>query len=279
MKTALVVLNYNDATRCIDVVNYGVTNQIFDYYILVDNNSNKTDLELLNSARGDNIFLILNKENKGYGSGHNAGLRYAVEKLHVDFVFVIVSDIEYTKESILECISVLSNNSNIGAITCRIRNLDGTEGEAAWYRPTYKDFLLWCYPMLRKFRSTEKYNFDSDANYSIVDVIRGSFIGFSALALKECDYFDENVFLYNEENIIADRMRIKGYDMAILHSHFYLHKHINKRSRHKKISELYKEAESGIYYMKQYQNIKGIKLFLLIFSTGILVLLRFVKQG
>lgn len=278
LNNCLVVLNYNDLERCLNVLKYGMDNCLFKHYVLVDNASRDFNDELLNNVDFSNIIVLKNKKNLGYGAGHNVGLRYAVEVLKADNVAVIVSDIEYTENNIKNCMTVLRTDPKIGAVTCRMKDINGMESEAAWRTPGYKDYVLWCFPMLRKYMKTNPYSYDSTKLYTYVDVIRGSFMFFRSEAIKKCGYFDENVFLYNEENIMSARLKKAGYSMAIVNNQFYIHNHINHQGKRKHFGKLISEAESGVYYMEQYQNIRGVKLTFLKFSTYLLCVQRFLKQ-
>ena len=278
LNNCLVVLNYNDLERCLNVLKYGMNNCLFKHYVLVDNASQDFNDELLNNVDFSNVIVLKNKKNLGYGAGHNVGLRYAVEVLKADNVAVIVSDIEYTENNIKNCMTVLRADPKIGAVTCRMKDINGIESEAAWRTPGYKDYVFWCFPILRKFMKKNLYSYDSNKLYAYVDVIRGSFMFFKSEAIKKCGYFDENVFLYNEENIMSARLKKAGYSMAIVNNQFYIHNHINRLGKRKGFGKLISEAESGVYYMEHYQNIRGVKLAFLKFSTYLLCVQRFLKQ-
>lgn len=280
MRTCLVVLNYNDSKRCLQVIEYGKKHQLFDEYVLVDNGSQENEKKFVKKNVQENIHLIENSINLGYGAGHNVGLKYAVDKLKCDYIFVVVSDIKYTSILIDECIKVLEANLDIGAVSCRMKKPNGEEEISAWRSPTYISFLCWCYPLLRRIGGIKGYTYnDDDDRIKIVDVIRGSFLCFRAKALKEADYFDENIFMYNEENALACRLRDEGYKLAQLTDVYYIHDHIEhgmkKRSTWKRIC---KEAESGVYFMHKYNKINGMKLYLLKISTYFLCCYRYLGR-
>lgn len=278
LNNCLVVLNYNDLERCLNVLKYGIDNYLFKHYVLVDNASRDFKDELLNNVDFSNVIVLKNKKNLGYGAGHNVGLRYAVEVLKADNVAVIVSDIAYTENNIKNCMAVLRADPKIGSVTCRMKDINGIESDAAWRTPSYTDYVFWCFPILRKYIKKNPYSYDSNKLYTYVDVIRGSFMFFKSEAIKKCGYFDENVFLYNEENIMSARLKKAGYRMAIVNNQFYTHNHINCPGKRKNFGKLISEAESGVYYMEHYQNIRGVKLAFLKFSTYLLCVQRFLKQ-
>lgn len=278
-KTCLVVLNYNDSDRCLNVIDYGKQHRLFDEYILVDNNSKQQDKDNLKKKLPNYVYLFENSSNLGYGAGHNVGLRFAVEKIKAEYIFIIVSDIKYSKKCITKCIDALNENKDMGVVSCRMKKPDKLEEMSAWEKPTYLSYLCWCYPLLRRFGKTRGYLYKKDDYLKNVDTLRGSFLCFRAEALKKANYFDEKIFMYNEENAMAARLISNGYRLGQLTDVFYIHNHVNHdlkcRSTWKSIC---KETASGVYYMEMYQNIKGIKLFLLKISTFHLCIYRYLGK-
>lgn len=276
MSSCLVVLNYNDSERSYNVIKNGMKKLLFDHFVLIDNGSDKDELAKIKGYNLENIVFIENTRNMGYGAGHNVGLRYAVEVLKSDFIFLIVSDIEYSTELIMGCIDEMKKNPQIGVLSARMLEMDGTEGRSAWKEPQYIDYLLWCYPFLRKYMSNQFYEYD-ESNVIDVDVIRGSFLCFRASAIYAAGYFDEKVFLYNEENIICNKIKGAGYKVCQLTHLFYKHNHVRQVSRQrKKWVRIKMECESGIYYMNKYKNINGFKLKILKMSNFILCIYRYI---
>ena len=80
MKTAIVILNYNDyeTTSC-------MLNQIKDYksldlIVIVDNKSKDNSYNKLKKYENNKVKIIQTKENKGYANGNNYGLKYLENK-------------------------------------------------------------------------------------------------------------------------------------------------------------------------------------------------------
>lgn len=273
MKTALVVSNYNDPQRSLSVIESGIKTGLFDHFILVENGSTDDSYKFFLDNKNENFILLRVNENRGFSCGHNIGLRYACEVLKVDLVFIIASDIVFEKQCIMECIKQHEANKDLGIISTRLKGQDGSEQIGAWKYPTYWEYIFHCYPLLRntKVASKKTYNITETTDpLLMVDVVRGSFMCFKAKALIKCGYFDENVYLYNEENIISKRMHLKNYKVAILTRQFYYHNHINSATQKtKSLSKIKENLYSDIYYMQVYGGISGAKLKFLIFSENI----------
>ena len=73
MNTCLVVLNYNDAINSLNVINYGIDNNLFSNYVVVDNCSSEQDKKMLVNKLPDQGGLIEKDSNLGYSIGHNIG--------------------------------------------------------------------------------------------------------------------------------------------------------------------------------------------------------------
>ena len=81
----------------------------------------------------------------------------------------------------------------------------------------------------------------------------------------EVDFFDENTFLYYEENILGYKLKEKGYKQFLLPNCSYIHNHsisINKSI--KSVSKRLKHAyDSREYYCLQYLKINKLEQLIL----------------
>lgn len=116
-----------------------------------------------------------------------------------------------------------------------------------------------------------------------MDTVSGCFTCFSMRALLKAGMYDENVFLYNEENIISKRLKNIGYEIYRLNNCSYIHDHKRKRGVHEaNYKKIFQSFNSGYYYQVNYNNIKGIKkaLFWIFMHIGIveLYVINFLKK-
>ena len=261
MGTCLVVSNYNDARRSLDVILQGVKTQLFDYYVLVENGSTDDSYDFITENKPEWLIVLRNIENRGYSVGHNTGLRYAAEVLKADYIFTASSDLVITEKCIKRCLEEHEKRENVGVISCRIMSPRGEERSCAWKTPRYIDCFLYCFPFLRTVANRPYDINPKEQNFMLVDTVRGSFHSFKREAIIKAGYFDENVFLYNEENILSERMKRAGYLEGLVTDAFYMHNHIRVETKRKvSFSERRKNEESGIYYLKEY---RGTSPFLL----------------
>ena len=97
-----------------------------------------------------------------------------------------------------------------------------------WKIPNVKEEILINLPVIgRKFQKKYTY-YDEDhykGKYSYVEAVSGCFFMIKSEVLKRISYFDENVFLYYEENILGDKLKNIGYDLIVCNDVVIIHDH------------------------------------------------------
>ena len=259
----MVTLNYREADKVIELCRRVSQMSVFTKIIVVDNCSGDGSVEKLKKfvKLFSNILLIESKSNQGYSAGYNQGLKYIIENYKSDFIFIINPDVVFDECLARACIDTHVENSEYGLISTRLIGVDGHEEIGAWKYPTYKQYLLFNFLLLSKIKrysTTEKVN----EGLEIMDVaaVRGSFLCFKTEAIKAAGFFDENVFLYNEENIISKKLHKVGYRIGLLTKWFYHHNHHPQISTNK-IKRIY--FMSNYYYQCHYNSINILQRILL----------------
>ena len=99
---------------------------------------------------------------------------------------------------------------------------------------------------------------------------------------KQVGYFDENVFLYNEENILGIKLRKYGYKAAVILDQYYYHNHNFSKDKNKTL--LNKMKMLGIRFTSRkylistyYSSILIPFLFLVEFINGSKIALGHIK--
>lgn len=257
MSTALVTLNYKDEAGCKNVCQQALKCESIDWVIVVDNNSEDGSYEELKKLENYKIRVVQTGINGGYSFGYNYGFRLAKE-LGTDKVVLCNSDVLFDNEMIAACIKHLDENLKVGAVSVRQKNIDRIEVASAWTYPKYWNEIKYCFYFFRKFvlptQNEDVYPIIGE--YQEVDVLSGCFTVYNMEALEKCGMYDENVFLYNEENIISKRLHKTGYVLHRLNGFYYIHAHNRKPG--KPSTDLKKLIQSGMcsyYYQTNYQGI------------------------
>ena len=276
MKVAIIILNYNDykvTKKYVEKIkDYNILNKI----LIVDNKSPKYDFVKLKEIEFGKVKVIQTDKNGGYAYGNNFGLK-SLEKDQYDYVIISNPDISVEEDAILKCIDELEKNKNIAIIAPRMYIKDKPARRSAWKERTYlrdianttrlTEALL--YPI---FKSGEYSKKDFENEKLKVDCIAGSFFIARYSYFKEVGYFDENTFLFYEEDILGKKMKLKGYEIYSLNDIKFDHfdsQTIGKIYNEVKKRKILKNSQK--YYHKTYNNIG--KLRLLIFD-----ILFFIKR-
>ena len=267
LKTAIVILNYNDFKNTSRFVKEIKDYKSIDKILLVDNLSPNGDLEYLKTLEGGKIEVISSEKNGGYSYGNNFGVKHLGDEY--DNIIISNPDVSVEEKAIIDSIKKLNSRENIAVVAPRMKFTSGFARRSSWKIRTYPlDLIhttrlleLLFYPVLRSGEYSEKDYAKGDLK---VDCIAGSFFIIKSKVLKEIDYFDENVFLFYEEDIIGKKLKEKGYEIYSLNDIHFMHyesQTIGKVfSYGKKISMLNK---SKMYFQTKYNKINILQKLLL----------------
>ena len=162
--------------QCIKSLNQNIPIIVVEHS---DNKKLKEDLE----KKYNNLKCILAKSNLGMGSGNNIGLKAA----NTDYVLLLNPDVLLEDNTIEELFLASQNLANFSMLA-----------------PLEKNFNN--YGFLNKKKSNKNLE---DAPFE-VDFIDGFAMLINKKKFKEIDYFDENFFMYLENNDLCKRSRDKG---------------------------------------------------------------------
>ena len=219
MNNAIIVLNYNDYKNTIELVNIIKNYEQINYIIIVDNCSTNNSFEKLKELQSNKTKIIKTERNGGYAYGNNYGIKYAIRNYDIDYVIIANPDIRF-EENTIELINDTINSQERCAIVAPI--LDENE-ENYWKIPKYHNILACPFLILGKKIGNSKYKKNT---YEIkkVDVVSGAFFAITKKAYLDINGFDEDTFLYFEENIIACRLKQIDYNSYIISKARFKHK-------------------------------------------------------
>ena len=273
MKTAIIILNYNDYETTIKMINQIKNYKVLNYIIIVDNNSSDDSYDILKKYEEGNIEIIKTNQNKGYAYGNNYGIKYVNEKYKIDNIIISNPDIIVSEDTIKMLVKDLNDN-DISLIS-PIINQHG-QILRGWKIPTYKDELLSNINYVQRF--AKKKMLYSDEHYksdlSKVEVVSGCFFIIKNNDFKKINYFDENTFLYYEENIIGYKLKDINKNVYVDNKVSIIHDEsvsVNKSVNSIKKYKILKNSQR--YYVKNYlkTNIFGRIFLRFIYYISLLV--------
>ena len=115
--------------------------------------------------------------------------------------------------------------------------------------------------------------------YSLVDCIAGSFFIIKGSIFNEIGYFDENTFLFYEEDILGYKLKRLGYSEAILNTVSYVHYEGISANRNIKYLHKYLAMQrSRLYFHRRYLKEPFYKMVLLYMATGLGIIENIIKS-
>ena len=265
MRVPVILLNYNssaDCTKCVSDLKQqeGVELEI----IIVDNCSREDDAHAVEQlAKAEGCTFIAAKENRGYNAGNNIGLRYAAGKGY-KYALIANPDMEFPQKDYVEkLITKMEQDYTIAVCASDIVNPDGRHINPQ-RNATYNEELFWFIEILRNSKSKNWYHCDF-THSAYCEKVSGCCLLLLVDFIKSIGYFDESVFLYSEESILAKQVEQQNKHILYISDAQAIHQHIEseKGASKPRMKALFKSHD---YYLRKYSGYKGLKLKLLLFS-------------
>ncbi len=258
LNNVLVVLNYNDKKTTVNFISNTQQCQNIEKIIVVDNCSTDGSYEALQDYVSDRIDVIQTEKNRGYAYGNNYGIRYAIMQYDPVICFVSNPDVAFENNTIIAMQECLEENADI-AVVAPVVN----QGYNIWHLPQFIGvieslFLVWHNIHKKKIK---KKIIDSKTTIVPVGVVEGSFFAITIQAYKLIDGFDEDTFLYYEENITAQRIHNKNLKISVLRDQRYNHYHsVSIKKQYKSKARAFKLFYPSMkLYLKKYLKVGKIQ--------------------
>lgn len=268
----LVLLNFNDFESTISFLKNIWNFSCLSNVVVVDNHSTNDSYQILKAfcSQNEKITVIKTNANLGYAGGNNFGVNYLIKNSNVEYILIANPDIAFSERTIVALKKIFYIKKNVGLVSCRMKN---SKLPTAWKLPSYRDCLYENFILLNKvFSASSQY----PASYFTsgikkVEVLPGSFLLISKVAFLDVGGFDNETFLYYEENILCYKLKEKKYNCYIDLNNYFVH--ANSRTINKNIKSLSKKLEiandSRLYYCEKYLGVHGVKLVLLKLASKI----------
>ena len=189
---AIVLVNYNgekDTVECIKSISASEKIEL-PFIILVDNNS-KNRLCEKDVSFYPRIKIIDNHENVGFGRANNIGIKWALENLNTDFIFILNNDTIVEKDSVYKLITNFPDSEDTVLVSPKI--LTREKHPKIWYGGGYFNY---------KRISVNVCNIgepNRDLSNRYVEFASGCAMLFRSKYLASNSAFDEQFFMYEED--------------------------------------------------------------------------------
>lgn len=249
-----VILNYNDASTTIQLVENIKDYSLLDFIVVVDNCSTDDSWDKLRILKSEKIHIISSSRNGGYGFGNNVGLRYSSNVLNVDYVVIANPDVLFSEECISKFIQTFQEDSSIAVVSAKQSN----SPDCAWKNCSTMQYILATslfFEIWLKIRSYPSKYFQGK-NLTPVFAVPGSLLMVDLKKMLEHGMYDEDFFLYYEEPVLAQKFTEAGLKTILRLDCSYVHNH------HVSISKTYRRwsqqhavlLKSAELFLRKYKN-------------------------
>lgn len=225
----LIILNYNsadDTSICVD----RLLSFERDYHIvIVDNCSTDESYDTLREQYGDweRVDVIKTDRNGGYGYGNNFGMRYAIDHYAVEIVGVINPDVLIPEADVIDTmVSTLYADQAYGIVGGVIIGPDGNRllNRSGWNIQTSAQIIRDHFLIYDRFKKAPAMP-ELAPDIVQTDCVAGCFFLARVSCMQDIGFFDEEMFMYQEESVVGIKCREHGYKEVIALDAHYFHNH------------------------------------------------------
>lgn len=259
----IVILNYRTWEKTLSCVE-----SIYNTYlgakeiVIVDNQSpNDSFLQLKNKYNTNeykDVTVIQTEKNGGFSYGNNFGFDYIVKHFpDITKIVITNNDIIFKETTIEKLVNAFNYSDKVVMTAPSVCNVTGERTNAPWKKkPTVIQEIG-----LKSFNGCA-YEW-SELNENLpVYMVSGCCFAVDRNKFLSIDRFDENVFLYNEENIFSIKIANKGLQIIYCPDADIIHDHGSTTGNRNTFVD--KEfVKSTLYYMKEYERLSTTQLLLI----------------
>lgn len=186
---SIIIVTFNSSEvieKCLEKLN------ATKYDVIVVDNDSKDNTTAIVENKFPQVKLIKNNKNIGYGKANNVALRQA----NTDFALILNPDALITEQDIESCLTILKNNKQIALATPEMQSSE------TGHSPTQNL---------------------PDIKYTATDFVIGGIMFMQMDVFRKIGFFDEDFFMFTEDNELCERAVDNGYINAIINNAFAFH--------------------------------------------------------
>ena len=258
---SVCILNYNDSTTTVKLVNVLRKYESVGRIVVVDNASTDGSYNNLLSVADNNVHILESDRNGGYGYGNNIGIKYCYEVLHEKYVVICNPDVLVDESSLIACCTYLKEHPDTTVAVPQMFDRNGNEvKQCVW--PIQSGIQYLCFSLkVLGFFFDKKYR-DIQSDVKEVDCVAGSLLVVDVETFVKYGLYDEKIFLFCEETVLGLRLKNVKRKSVLLKKAKFTHYHsvsINKNIE-SKLSQKRIMWNSRLYVLENYYNWGKIKM-------------------
>lgn len=234
MDISVVIVSYNTVGLTIACLESVFASQRINYEVFVVDNASKDGSAEIIGHKFPSVRLLANETNRGFGAANNQALRECAGR-HVIF---LNPDTTVEPESFYTMVAFMDTHPKIGMAGPKVLNPDGTRQDSVSYR----------YPGHRYGAA------DLGALAGNIACVLGACQIASASLLRELAGFDEDFFLYGEDQDLCLRVRKRGFEIGFIEDAVIMH-HGGQSERETLPAEVVRKKVRAeiLFYRKHYR--------------------------
>lgn len=263
-----IILNYKSYQDTILLIEDLKQQQKVDLNIIVvDNKSPNESFQIL-SQKFENdkyVTVIDSGYNGGYSYGNNVGLKY-IDQFNPEFAVVLNNDVRIADHLLFYNLSKEFKEKENVFVVSPMMLQHGKENLTAWRVPSIWVSIITASRLgYKKVKAKLMYyQYNQDLKNEEVDCLNGSFQFFDYPKFKSIDFYDDGIFLFEEETILGYKVKQAGGTSLLCKKYTYEHfcaKTIDATINY--IEKLKMIQKSRLYFHKMYTTKSSFLIFLL----------------
>lgn len=271
----IIILNYNstdDTIKCVASVEE-FTKIAYQIYIVDGASKDNSYNRLVKYFASNNKITVIKSDiNGGYSYGNNLGVKQAI-KDGSETLLIINPDVILLNSAVDILYDELYKQNDVAIVGPRIFDLNNIDRQFAAKPLTFLNFCLSKKPIIylwrKKFRDLRYYKISTFTNFKFSGSVSGCCFMIKASDFIKIDLFDENIFLYHEEDVLAYKLIKLGKLTMINTNAKVLHNHSSTVNKEGEAFLRYHRSISGMYVLNKYAEITR---FQSIFASMLIIL-------
>lgn len=184
-----------------------------NYEVIVVDNASSESITGITSTTG--LKIIQNKKNLGFAKANNQGIKKAQGR----YVLLLNSDTELVENSLMKMIKWMDKHQEVGIVSCKLVNADGSTQPTGGSFPTLWRVFLWASflddlpgvaSIFGSYHPHTGQFFDEEHQQ---DWVIGAFMLIRREVVDNIGYLDEDFFMYGEDVEYCLRTREAGWEV------------------------------------------------------------------
>lgn len=206
---SVVIVNFNAFNflkKCIASLREHTKDVTYEI-IVVDNCSTEGDI-LGQIQESDDLHIIKNSVNKGFGAANNKGAESASGR----YILYLNNDTLFLEDTLSILVKRADASKGEELLGCKVLNADMTLQESIFLFPKVYHIFFESLYLAKLFPRSPFFSFFAPSYYSgneprETDVVKGCFIFLSSEANRKLKGFDEDFYFYSEETDLCRRFQ------------------------------------------------------------------------